>query len=194
MTRMDLTDLVDRIGRSLLVGLVLGVSAQSGPSRAQDVGAARPQLIKTDALTEQQFRRQFRRLPDAAVIEIEGRRATVGELRAESVRRQREAAARLEAATRQARAAVESRRLELERRQQAQLEADNARALAEFSRLTAAPDAARAQRFEAIREEASRLRARAPRASPAERARIEARAAELLEELRQFEAVAVPPG
>jgi hypothetical protein len=148
-------------------------------------------VIRADQLTERQFRQQHARLADNDVVEIDGRRLTGAQLRADNVRLLKEAASKAAAAVRPRRASFEARLRDLAKRRQEKLAAANARALAEFRRLATSPDAG-AGAAEAIRAEALELQARAKGASPAERARIETRAAELLDRLARARA-SLPP-
>jgi len=72
-----------RIARPTMMFLVLALIAHTAaPLRADAGGAPGPQVIRADQLTKHQFYQQLKRLPDTAVIEFQGRRLTVGEIRA----------------------------------------------------------------------------------------------------------------
>jgi len=67
--------------------------------------------------------------------------------------------------------------------QAAKLQADRAKAMAEFTRLRQAAATPQARQLEAIKEEAAQLYERSKHASPAEQAQIEQRARQLLQQL-----------
>ena len=179
--------------RLAVAAAMAALVAAAAPAAAAKPAAKRPELpadvIHTKKFSERQFRQRYPNLPDSAVVMIEGTAMTVAELRADSERRMKAAAAKSKLAGERARRAGQARLRELEQ-QQANLEADNARALAEFKRL-----AAREERGDpdgdiaAIRDEARELQERARTATPAERRRLEARAAELLDQLARARAI-----
>lgn len=186
-------ELGPRVASGLLAAcalMSLARPAASAPTATVKRPATRA-VIRADQLSERQFRKEMARLADTDVVEVEGRRLTVAELRARNTQRVKEAAGKAAVTVRPRRASLEARLLELETRRREALAATNAKALAEFRRLAAAaePDAGG---VDAIRGEALELQARAKGASPAERARIEARAAELLDRLARSKAVPPP--
>lgn len=166
-----------RIASALVVGMtVCGI-----PLLPTLVGSAREQVERAERLT----RRQFKALPATAVIEMKGQRITKAQILARADAQRKAASAELEANRRLDRAAFEAKRAQFLRQQQAQLSAGNARASAEASRLTASA-ALQVRTRETIQQEAAQLliRSRSTR-TPAERAQIEQRAAELLRELQR---------
>ena len=156
------------IRRGLKLGIMMCILRCEGliahtaaPLPADAGGAPGPQVIRADQLTKQQFDQQLKRLPDTAVIEFQGRRLTVGEIRAKSAQRDRELIAKAQAASRQAQAAFEQRRAQFLQQQQAKLQADNAKATAELARLRQPAGPGRSPQLEAIEQEAAQLFQRA---------------------------------
>jgi len=168
------------------VGFVLGLVADAAnpPSAVAGGGVSAPQVLKSDALTKQQFDQQLKRLPDNAVIESKGQKMTKAQIRALAAQKGQQNQARAQTGLNQAGVAFEQRRSQLEQQHQAKLQADGAKAMAEFTRLSLAP-AVSAQR-EVIQQEAAQLFQRSKTASPAEQAQIEQRAAQLLQQLQQL--------
>jgi hypothetical protein len=164
----------------VVMGLNL-LAAVSLPGPAAGQGPIKAELLK---------REDFDRLPDQQEIEVQGQKTTAGEVRA----RAREQAASAEAKAKQGASDTKSKfdaaRTRFLQDQKASVEAANARARAQSPRSKAAGPTASPQ-FQAIRQEAIQLNERSKTASPAERAQIEARAAELLGKLQQI-GVAVP--
>jgi hypothetical protein len=74
-------------------------------------------------------------LPDSAVVESGGQQKTKAQVRALAVQKGEAHQAKARASLSQANAAFERRRSQLEQERQAQLDADNAKAVAEFERL-----------------------------------------------------------
>lgn len=169
-----------RIVVTVLSALTLSV----GVSSATAGGAPGSQVIRVDTLTKRQFYQQLKVLPESAVIESKRGRFTVGEIRAKGVQKWREIEAKSQAGDAQMQAKFQAHLARIEQQRQAKLEADRAKAMAEFTRLSLAP-AAPAQR-EVIQQEAAQLSQRSKTASPADRARIEERAGQLLQQLQQM--------
>ncbi|MCI0408519.1 MAG: hypothetical protein L0191_08155, partial [Acidobacteria bacterium] len=85
-----------KIARFTTVVLVLGLFAHTAsPPPARAGGAPGPQALKADQLTKQQFYQQLKTLTDTAVVEAEGRRLTVGEIKAKSAQMHRTMAAKV---------------------------------------------------------------------------------------------------
>lgn len=141
---------------------------------AANAGGGASQVLKADQLTKRQLNQQLRQLPDSAVIESRGQRLTVGEIKARGAQRAREALAKARASAAQEKARLDARLAQFEQQRQAKLAAGRAQAMAEFARL---------RQPEAIQEEAAQLLQRAKTASPGERAQIEQRAGQLLQQL-----------
>jgi len=162
------------------------VAHTSVPTDAEaGVGASAP-VLKADQLTAREFRQQLKGLPDSAVVEYKGQRITVGEIRARAKQTLQAAAAKMQAAARQGQAQVEARRAQLDQQHQAKLQADGAKAMVEFTRLALVSATPQARQLEAIQQEAAQLLQRSKTASPAERAQIEHRAGQLLQQLQQM--------
>ena len=64
---------------SILMLIFLEQSVLSQPAYAQE--GPGPQVLKADELTKADLRKQLSTLPDSAVIEFKGKRATAGEIR-----------------------------------------------------------------------------------------------------------------
>jgi hypothetical protein len=171
-----------KIARITFLVLAFGILAQ-GPGRqpAEAGGAPGPQVVRGGQLTKQ----QFEVLPDTAVIEFKGQRMTKAQIQAKAAKSQ-EAMAKGQAVARQTEAQFEQRRIQFEQQQQARLQTDNAKAMAEFTRQSQVSATPHAWQLEAIQEEAAQLFERSKRASPAEQAQIEQRAGQLLQQLHQL--------
>jgi ABC-type bacteriocin/lantibiotic exporter with double-glycine peptidase domain len=162
------------------VVLALGTQGQGTAREPDKAGAVPgPQVVRGDKLTKE----QFEALPDTAIIEFKGKRMTKAEIRARAAKSQ-EAMATAKAVALQAKAEFEQRRIQIEREQQAKIQADKAKAMAEFERHAATT--------KAIQKEAAELYERSKRASPTERAEIDKRAHQLLLQLRQSSQVSPP--
>ncbi len=173
-----------RLARFASVGLCLGVIAYIASPPAARAGG--PQVVRTDQLTKQQFYQQLKTLPDTAVVEAEGPRLTVGEIKAKSAQMHRTVAAKVEAVAREAQAKFAAHQAQFDQQQQAKLQASNAKAMAEVARLRqASGPVARSTQLEVIQQEAAQLFPRSKTASPAEQAQIEQRAGQLLQQLQQ---------
>ncbi|MCI0408522.1 MAG: hypothetical protein L0191_08170 [Acidobacteria bacterium] len=169
----------------LLPSIVLGLSlvVQAGDPSATSAGGTRaPQVLRGEQLTKQ----QLKSLPDTAVIEYQGQRFSVDQIRARAAQQHREAAAKAQAVARQAQTQFEVRRAKFLQEQQAKLQADNAKATAEMGRLHQASATPQALQRAAIQDEAAQLFQRSKTASPAERAQIEQRAAQLLQQVQKL--------
>jgi len=176
-----------RIASFTSVVLVLGLLAHTAsPPPAESGGAPGPQVLRADQLTKQQFRQQLKALPDSAVIESKGQRMTKGQIRALAAQKGAAAQAKARAAASQAQARFAAHRAQFLQQEQAKLQADNAKTMAEFGRLRQARATPQARQLDAIEQEAAQLFQRSQRASPAERAQIEQRAAQLLQQLQQL--------
>jgi len=172
-------------GCQRIVGTVLSaLTLSAGVSSATAGGPPGSQIIRVDTLTKRQFDQQLKVLPESAVIESKRGRFTVGEIRAKGVQKGREIEAKSQAGDAQMQAKLQAHLARIEQQRQAKLEADRAKAMAEFTRLSLTP-AAPAQR-EMIQQEAAQLSQRSKTASPAERARIEERAGQLLQQLQRM--------
>jgi hypothetical protein len=168
------------IATPTILVLVLGLLAQSAGPLPAEAGGVQGQVIRGDQLTKQ----QFEALPDIAVIEFKGQRMTKAQIRAKAAK-STEAMAKAPAAARAAQAKVAARQAQFLQQQQAKLQADNAKAMVEVARLRQAAGPARSPQLEAIEQEAAQLFQRSQRA-PAERAQIEQRAGQLLQQLQQM--------
>ena len=139
-----------------------------------------PGVISGDRLTNT----QFKNLPDSAVIDIRGTRTTAGELRAKLRQQEAQALARAQAAAGQAQAAFQAHHTKFLQDQKAKLQADSAKASAEFTRWRQTQGAVQVLAQEAIAEQAIELMGRSKTATPAEQVQIEQRAGELLKQLQ----------
>ncbi len=158
--------------------LLLGLTAHTlSPPFAAAGGAAGPQVLRSDQLTRKQFDQQLKRLPDTAVVESKGRRLIVGEIKAKLAQTVRGLEAKGQEAARAAQAKFAARQAQFKQQQQAKLTADNAKVTAELARL---------RQVAAIQQEAAQLSQHSKTASPAERAQIEQRAGQLLQQLQQL--------
>jgi hypothetical protein len=118
-----------------IIGIALALAANAAnPPKVRRVGAAATQPLTAETLTKQQFEQQLKRLPDSAVIESKGQRMTKAQMRALAAQKGQAQQAKAKAALAQANAAFEQRRLQLEQQHRAKLQADHAKALAEFRR------------------------------------------------------------
>jgi hypothetical protein len=162
-----------KIARSTFIVLALGILAQgTGRQPAEAGGTPGPQVLRADQLTRQ----QFEVLPDTAVIESKGQRMTKAQIQTKAMK-SKEAIAKVQASARDAQAKFEKRLAQFLQQRQAKLQADNAKAMAEVARL---------RQVAAIEEEGAKLWQRAQRAAPAERAQIEQRARQLLQQFQQI--------
>jgi len=166
-----------KIARSTFIVLALGILAQgTGRQPAEAGGAPGPQVLRADQLTKQ----QFEVLPDTAVIEFKGQRMTKAQIQAKATK-SKEAIAKVQAAARDAQAKFQTRLAQFLQQQQAKLQADNAKAMAEVARL------AQSVRLQAIQQEAAQLWQRSQGTlSPAQRVQDEQRAGQLLQQLQQM--------
>ena len=183
------------------VAFALGVNAQpaAAPPAVQEVTPAPAKVLEAPAVLapalvpgqavlklEQLTKEQFVALPDSQVIEVQGQRTTKREFLAAMEQERNAALAKLKAAAGQAQATFEAARSQFLQRQQAELDAQNAKVRAEFaSRRTQRGGPARSAAHQAIHKEASQLLERAKTAPPAEQEQIEQRAGELLKQLQQ---------
>jgi hypothetical protein len=136
--------------------------------------ASTVKVVTAEKVDKRQFDRQLKSLPDAAVVEAAGRRVTVGEIRAKAAETQKVVAAEAQANAKGSAARFAARQSEFTQRRMSRLDADNAKMKPELTRLS---------KTEAIRVEAAELMRRSKTATPAELAKLEERAAQLLREL-----------
>jgi hypothetical protein len=118
------------VASATILSLVLGLLAQSAGPLHTEAGGVPGQVIRGDQLTKQ----QFEALPGTAVIEFKGRRMTKAQIQAKAAK-STEATAKAQAADRAGQARVQHRLAQFLQQEQAKLQADNARAIAEFKRL-----------------------------------------------------------
>ncbi len=137
------------------------------------------QAVKPDALTKQ----QFDALPDSAVLDHNGARLIKGEFRTRQMKGQADAQARLQALAAQDRAKFQEYREKFLQSQQAKLQQKNATFRAEVARRKQALAAQMTPQHQALLREAFDLVGRARSAPPPERAQIDQRAAEIVEQL-----------
>jgi hypothetical protein len=140
--------------------------------------ASRPQTVSGERLTKQ----QFEALPDSTLIDFKGRRMTKAGIRAREAQ-SRETAEKAEALARQSRMEFQQQLIQFEQQRKTKLEIDKAKAMGEFARRSEA----HSPQLKAIEVEAVQLQERSKRASPAEKARIEQRASQLLQQVQELE-------
>jgi hypothetical protein len=156
--------------------LAFGTLAQGTAAEPSERGAAPgSQMVRGDQLTKQ----QFEALPDTALIDFKGQRITKAQIRVREAKSQ-ETAEKVRALARQSRAEFEQRLIHFEQQRKAEIHADKAKAMGEFARQSQAE----ARQLKAIETEAAQLYKRSERASPAEKAQIEQRASQLLQQLQ----------
>jgi len=165
----------------VMVGLGVGLLVPGPAPAPASSQPAPPPKAEQPLKAEQLTREQFDRLPDTQPIEMKGQRTTAGEIRTKMKQARAEAEVKMKAAAAQAQAGFEADRVQFLQAQKARLDAENAKVRQQR------PAAAQSPQFDAIRREAGQLLERSKTASPAERAQIEQRAAQLLQQLRQGE-------
>ena len=180
---------------SLGVGLLVrgaappSASAQTAPTAQapEQFGLDRPLKGEQPLKAEQLTKEHFDRLSDTQPIEIKGQRMTAGKIRANMRQARAEAEAKAKVAAAKVQAEFEAERTKFLQAQKAKLEAENAKVRAEVTRLRQQqPAPAQSPQLDAIRREAGQLLERSKTASPAERAQIEQRAAQLIQQLQQM--------
>ena len=154
--------------------LTLGTAAAIADREA----ATRPQTVSGDRLTKQ----QFEALPDSALIDFKGRRMTKADIRTREAQ-SLDTAEKVQALARQSRVDFKQHLIQFEQQRKTKLESDKAKAMGEFARL----NQTNSQQLKAIEVEAAQLQERSKRASPAEKAQIEQRANQLLQQLQRLE-------
>jgi hypothetical protein len=140
------------------------------------------QIYKLEQLTEQ----HFMNLPDTAMIEFQGRQMSKQQFMREADQRAQQTLGKAETEM-QAKADADFKAVmaEFMKEQNAEIEAHNARARADFDRLSQ-QGAANASRVEAIRNEAMQLNSLFKTASGEEKVQLEKKAGELLGELQRM--------
>jgi len=174
-------DIVSRgkIGPMVFILFAFGILMPGTAAAIADREAvSSPQVVSGDRLTKQ----QFEALPDSALVEFKGRRMTKASIRAREVQ-SRESAEKAQALARQSRMEFKQQLIQLEQQRKMKLEADRAKAMGEFARRSQA----HSPQLKAIEVEAAQLQERSKRASPADKARIEERANQLLQQVQGLE-------
>jgi hypothetical protein len=154
--------------------LTLGTATASAETRA----TPSPQVVSGAQLTKQ----QFEALPDSALIDFKGRQMTKASIRARETQ-SHDTAEKVQALARQSRVEFQQRLIQFEQQRKTKLEVDKAKAMGEFARLSQANP----RQLKAIEVEAAQLYERSKRASPADKAHIEQRANQLLQQLQGLE-------
>lgn len=163
------------------LALAVAVAAEGDASRAQ----LRPALMKAQPI-ERMTKEQFDALPETAAIEVKGKALTKGEYIGGIARREKQWHARADLLAKSAgERLLEAQRARLLEERRARIAKNNAKMRAEFERLKGRGASGKAQRIDAIRVEARKLQVRWRAADPAERERLEKRAAELLRQVNQ---------
>lgn len=158
---------------------VLNQAAQEKPAQQKKQKPQKPIVINVKELSPERFRELLRTLPDNAVLEADGKRITVGELRAQMEQRRAAVQAKMEEAARRAAGELERRRAAFRESEKARLEAGRKEAMAYFESLPKPPAELQGE-LQAIREEMRKLLERARTASPKEQDEILRRADELV--------------
>jgi hypothetical protein len=156
------------------VALALIPDAGMPQTAAKAKEAPTMRVLTAEKVNKRQFDRQLNTLPDNAVVETAGRRVTVGDIRAKTVEMQKMTIAEAEANAKASTARFAARQGQLAQQRMAKLDADNAKVQPQLTQLS---------RTEAIRVEAAELMRKSKSATPAELAKLEERAAQLLREL-----------
>jgi flagellum-specific peptidoglycan hydrolase FlgJ len=168
-----------KIGPISFILFAFGIlTLSTAPASADREAASRPQTVSGDRLTKQ----QFEALPDSALIDFKGRRMTKASIRAREAQ-SRETAEKAEALARQSRMEFQQQLIQFDQQRKTKLEVDKAKAMGEFARLRQADS----RQLKAIEVEAAQLQELSKRASPAEKAHIEQRASQLLQQLQGLE-------
>ncbi len=162
-----------KIINSISIFLLLGFVIQSSSSFAAE---------RLEKMTKE----QYEKLPDTAMIDVKGRQITKGQYRSEM---KQKAEQRLEKArpvmSGKAKANFEAVRAQFLKDEKAKLDAHNGKVTAEFERLRQG-GAESSSRLKAIQDEANQLSIRSRTASPSEKAQIDKRAGELLQQIKQL--------
>ena len=177
---------ISRVRRAIVCivfGLgALGLHGALHPAAAQEKQQKpkKPVVINVKELGPKRFAELFPTWPDNIVLEADGKRITVGELKAKMEQRRAAVQAQMEEAARKAAAELERRQAEFRESERARLEAARKEALAYFERLPKPPTAEVQAELQAIQEEMRKLLERARTASPKEQDEILRRADELV--------------
>jgi hypothetical protein len=161
----------EKIISLISIFILLGFLIQSSSSFAAE---------KLEKMTKE----QYEKLPDTAIIDVKGRQITKGQYRSE-IKQKRELAKARPATSSEAKANFEAARAQFLKDEKAQLDTHNARVNAEFERLRQ-KSAESSSRLKSIQDEANQLSIRSRTASPSERAQIDKRAGELLQQIKQL--------
>jgi hypothetical protein len=145
----------------------------------------RPQVINVKELSPEQFHELFPTWPDDTVLESDGKRITVGELRNKAEQRQAIVRAEMEKSIQKGAAALERRRAQFREREKTRLEARNKATMTEFQHLRK-PSPQLQSELQVIRREFLSLQGRWTKASPAEQEEILRRADELVHKYNQL--------
>ncbi len=145
----------------------------------------KPAVINVKKLSPEQFQKLFPTWPDSTVLEADGKRVTVGELRAKAEQQRAAARAKMEESARNAAAELERRRAAFRESEKARLEAGRKAAMAYFQRLPKTSPESLAE-LQAIRHEMSKLRERMRTANPKEQEETLRRAYELVHKYSQL--------
>ena len=182
------------LGALALYGALDLAAAQEKQQKPQKpVAKQKPVVINVKELGPERFRELFPTWPDNAVLEADGKRITVGELKAKMEQQRAAAQAKMDEAERKAAAELERRRAAFRESEKARLEAARKEAMAYFERLPKPPSAEVQAELQAIREELWNLRQRARTASPKEQEEILRRANELVRKYSRLTAPTKPP-
>ncbi len=168
----------------------LDLGAQEKPAQQKKQRASKPVVINVKELSPKRFQELFPTWPDNTVLEGDGKRITVGELRAKMEQQRAAARAEMEEGARKAAAELERRRAALRESEKARAEAARKEALAYFENLPKPPSAEVQAEVQAIRDELWNLRQKVRTASPKEQEEILRRAYELV---HKYSRLTAPP-
>ena len=181
--------------RSILLSgsIIVATCLLSGAGHAQvgtaDANAQAGPVVNGAQITKE----QFRALPPETVLDVQGKKITKAELLAEA-KAKSDQAIQAQTKTLQAKAAsdFEAARAKFLEQQETELQARNAKVTAEITRLKTLQSQFEASAaYKAIEKETADMQARYGSASPADRAKLQARAQVLHQQLRQMQASAV---
>ena len=165
--------------RYAFLAALIGALASAGMSAANAQGSAADMPVPSPSTITPQ---QFQALSPDAMIEVDGQRMSKRDFIASRLAAIREERAKMAEARAQAEASFERRRKAFLDQQNAELAQANQKVQAEIDRLRSADAAAHGPNWDARRKQAGDLLAQAAKTLPAERARLEKQASDLLSE------------
>jgi len=177
----------------ILIFLLLVFVIQTSSSFAAERLISKEQLLTPERITREQVlqlekmtKEQFEKLPDTAVIDVKGRQITKGQYMSEMNQKAKQDLEKARAElSRKAQADFEAARAKFLQGEKAKLDANNAKVNAEIERLRQ-KNTESSSRLLSIQNEANQLNTRFRTANPSEKAQIEKRAGELLQQIKQM--------